>query len=351
MSRPKLLYLVGHDILEYNHLKLFYELGFDAMSVSKYFVPDAVEEEHLPQLHVEYGPMVDIMDEFQSLQDQGWYEYGKHHLNLTKEFVDQFDVVFTSWIIEPIEEYWDILKDKLVVYETLGQSDGGREMKLKRLREQGLKVIRMPAGEENFPGYCGGDDFIDLDVDTDYYQGWKGTDKHVFTINSAFTQRSHVCNGMTYMQITDQFPRKLYGSHNEALAKSRDFCHGTATREELLEQYQRNMVYFSLGTRPCPIVLSFKEAMSVGIPTITWGPKLGGSTFRAHTHIENGVNGFYSDDPHELSNMIHELLGDKLLRETMSFQARHTALLKFSTHIIKPQWKNFFDQQGITLDG
>jgi glycosyltransferase involved in cell wall biosynthesis len=318
------------------------------MTTGKYLYPNKlpVGNEHLAPLDICYDS--DLRDRFLKLNPNG-YTYGKGKLNLDKEFIDKFDIIFTSWILEPIVEYWPLFKDKLVIYESLGQSDPAREITLNSLRSQGLKVVRMSAGEENFSNYCGADAVIDLDVDSKYYKGWssRGDKSHnVLTVNSALMSRSSACNAHQYMQVTNDLPRKLYGSHNEDL-EHLPFVYGKATRDEILKQYQTNKVYFSLGTKPCPVVLSFKEAMCVGIPTVTWGPKLGGPTFRAHTFIENGINGFYSDNLADLNSYIKLLLNDEKLANSISSQARKTGILNFSRDVISVQWLEFFINNGM----
>ena len=343
----RILNIVGHDILEYNRISLFNELGFSVFTTGVYTDPSKPDstKPYLPKN--QYTAEKELLEEFYSLNPSG-YIYGQGRLNLSKEFINKFDVILASWICEPLVENWNLLKDKIVLYESLGQSDGHRETYLSELRKRGVKVIRMSEGENYFPNYAGADATIDLEVDTDYYQGWQGAEQSIFTVNSALWQRKHLSNADMYLEITRGLPIKLYGSHNETLKA--DFCYGKpSTREEILEQYQKCRVYFSLGTRPCPVVLSFKEAMSVGCPVITWGPTFGGSTFTAHTFIENGVSGFYSDSPDKLRAFCQLLLKDYDLAKTISKNARKVAEKNFSKHVIKGQWREFFKNLGISL--
>jgi len=347
MSKYKALLIIGHDVFEYNRLLLFNELGFDVISTGSYFDPSCPNpnKPYLPPLNVNSNE--ELVQEFKYLNPSG-YVYGKTNLNLSKEFVDKFDVILTAWIHEPFIDYWNILKDKTLIYESIGQSCGQKEQLLSKFRASGVRVVRMADTEKNFPNYAGADAIIDLEIDTNYYSGWSGNEEFIFTVNTGALKRKHVANTDLYLTVTKDLPKKLYGTDNEDFKE--DFCHRQpATRDEILEQYKVNRLYFSLGSHPCPVVLSFKEALSVGMPVVTWGSRLGGTTFKANEYIQNWINGFASDDPQELRYFCETLLHDHDMAKKMSINARNTALKYFDKKVIKKQWVEFFQTLGFSL--
>jgi hypothetical protein len=319
MNKYKALLIIGHDVFEYNRIKMFNELGFEVLSTGSYRDPANPNpaKPYLPKLDTPVNE--DLLAELKGLNPQ-YPRYGPGGLRLSKEFVDKFDLILTAWIHEPFLEYWDIVKDKFLIYETIGQSCGNKERMLRQIRPAGVKVLRIADTEERFPNYAGADAIIDLEIDCNYYQGWKGTEEYLFTVNTGALKRKHVANTDLYLAITQNLPKKLYGTDNEDFKA--DFVHNRAsTRDEILEQYQLNRAFFSLGSNPCPVVLSFKEALSVGMPVITWGQKLGGINFKAHKFIENWENGVASDNSKENRNFCERLLNGKALAKQLSVQA------------------------------
>jgi len=352
----KLLNIVGHDALERNNISLFSSLGFEVQTTGSYV-------DHLnPNPDIQHkifkrplDPLIgtnfnkDLSEEFRRLNPNGYYP-GRSRLVLSKEFLDKFDVILLSWITEPMHSYFSLLKDKLVIHQTLGQSDANREVELDLLRKKGLKVVRISEFEKYFPKYSGADSIIDLDIDSDRFRGWKGNEEAMLTVNSYVTGRLRETNFTLYDQIVSKVPsKKLYGGGNPVNPLQYPYILGPISESKLLLEYQSCRAFFSLGTKPCPVVLSFKEAMSVGMPVVTWGPKLGGATYSAHTFIDNGVNGFYSDDPNELVDICNQLMTDFSLCKKISINARQTAIDNFSSKVIATKWRDFFNRLGLSV--
>lgn len=343
---PKLLNIIAHDIFEAKNIEMYSSMGFEVQTTGVYSDPFNMDpsKSHLPKVKGNFNS--NLVEEFRSLNPNG-FTYGTSQLNLSSSFVNKFDVVLFSWIIEPLFQDFAKFTSVPTFYQTFGQSDGNRESLLRKLRSVRIPVVRMSENERFFPNYAGADAIIDLQIDTNFYKGWTGEDRFIYTVNSAFNQRRFESNTSEYQIVTRDLPKKLYGTHNESLKES--YCYGSATSEELLKQFQINRLYFSLGTKPCPVVLSFKEAMSTGQPVITWGPKLGGPTFAAHTFIENGVNGFFSDDLTELREYAKLLLEDHDLAKKISESGRQTALDNFGMDVIGPKWLELFKDAGVDL--
>lgn len=343
MSKPKMLYICNHDILEYNHLKMFNLIGFDVVSTCKYLEPDLVSEYPLPPLKINYNN--DLVEHFKRL-NPGGYSYGRT-LNLDREFVDKFDVILTSWIVEPLLQYENLFKNKLVCYETLGQSNGSRENLLTRLKSSGTRVIRIADTEQYFPNFAGADAIIDLEVDTDYFRGWTGEQEYAMTVNTAFSKRVSDCKYREYRSVIKGLPVKLFGRENDNIRE--EFCKGEVSRDKLLKEYRINRVGFASVSIPCPCTLTPKEMMSVGMPVVTYGPKIGGPTFKTYKYIETGSAGYWSDDLDELRDYIRFLLDNFEEAKKLSVNARNTAVSLFSYQSLSKKWKDFFSKEGISL--
>ena len=60
--------------------------------------------------------------------------------------------------------------------------------------------------------------------------------------------------------------------------------------------------------------------------------------------IENGKNGFISNDEKELRSFLEKLLEDEDLRNEMGQEARNTIVSKFSEETFVKQWNILFDE-------
>ena len=60
--------------------------------------------------------------------------------------------------------------------------------------------------------------------------------------------------------------------------------------------------------------------------------------------IENGVNGFISNNEDELKEYIQQLLGDKELRDKLGKAARETVIQNFSEEKFIDNWNETFDR-------
>jgi glycosyltransferase involved in cell wall biosynthesis len=93
------------------------------------------------------------------------------------------------------------------------------------------------------------------------------------------------------------------------------------------------------------ITYAFLEGFCSGVPVVSFGNGTGNwngrQTFMIDKYIENGVNGFYSDDNNELQSYLKDLLNDKELARKIGEKGRETGLKLFHRDIIKKQWDEF----------
>ena len=144
--------------------------------------------------------------------------------------------------------------------------------------------------------------------DENEWTGWTGETKEVITVAQSMKDRGDFCNFGIFDKATRDFPRKLYGTEN----KSSGIEGGQLEYEVLKSALRASRVYFYAGTQPASI-------------------------------IQNHVNGFWSDNPEELSNYIKQLLEDDVLAQKISQKGRQTAKAIFGKNQAKADWAQFLD--------
>jgi len=340
----RILYLSCHSILEYDEVSMFNDLGHYVFSPGAYVEPRNPGDNSLRPglLNIKYDQ--DDID--------AWHSLGKPGRDnkecLTREFIKRFDAVIVMHIPKWIGMNWNALKEVPTVWRTIGQSISPQERYLAPFRKEGLKVVRYSPMEQTIPGYIGADALIRFYKDPEEFKGWTGDDERVITFAQHMQARNQACNFTLFEEATRPFPRGLYGPGNE---NSGDFAHGKQEFSELKRLMREARCYFYTGTHPASYTLNFMEAWMTGIPIVAIGPKNGNASyFPDHNlyeipeFIENGVNGFISDDINELQANIKMLLNDKKLAKEISEKGRESAVKYFGKATIKEQWKAFLKE-------
>ena len=335
----KLLYLSCHSILEYLELSLFTEMGIDCFSCGAYINPEG--HPSLPR------PAIQGMKRHPELEKFA-YEYPK--TNLPQELIDWADVIMVMHTPEWITENWGKIKGKKVIWRSIGQSLTSIENLLRPMRYEGMKIVRMSPMEENIPLQLGQDAMIRFHDDPKDLGNWNGTTVRVMNMTQSLKARSGFCHFDDIMQITSGFPHLIYGSGNDNLGPA----NGGELPYDLLKGALRdNRTFVYGGTWPSPYTLSLIEAMMTGIPVVSIGTKLAEELnavapvdryhfFDIPNFIENGVNGFVSDDIQELRKDLDLLLTDSLLAKKIGDAGRETAIKLFGKEKICANWENFF---------
>ena len=334
----KILYLSCHAILEYDELKLFHELGLDAFSHGAYMRFNQPSEMR-PAICAE-----DKTDEKLLLQAVNCTKE-----SLSQEFIDNFDVILVMHIPTWIMDNWPKIKDKIVIWRTIGQSTSDVEGALAPYREKGLKIVRYSENERTLPNYIGEDAVIHFYKDENELKDWNGDEKQIITVAQAMPSRMAFCNFSTFIEATNGFQRRLFGPGNEMASYING---GTLTYKGLKDEYRNNRAYFYTGTHPASYTLNFIEAFMTGIPIVAIGPIYGNMPLRpdcAHLYeipqiINNYINGLYSDDVQELSSFIQTLMDDKDYAKGISINGRKRAIELFGKAKIKQQWQGFLSQ-------
>lgn len=154
---------------------------------------------------------------------------------------------------------------------------------------------------------------------------------HVLSVVNDFKSRDYCCNYSGWQRITKDLNTKLVGSCSEGLSKP---AHSI---EQLVSDYNYASVFLNTSTFS-PIPTSLLEAMSCGCAVVST------ATCMIPEIIEDGVNGYISNDEAVLKSQIQNLLKNPGLAKELGENARQTILEKFNEDSFVNNWNNIFNK-------
>ncbi len=338
----RILYMSVHAVLEHLEVSLLHELGHEVFSPGAYIDPQKDNDMRPGIPGLVYNQ--DWIDQYNKISatcpGQDTKEY------LTKDFIDNFDMVIIMHAERFLEKNWPIMKHKRVAWRTIGQSIINNERIMEQYRQQGMEIIRYSPREWRIPGFIGSNTMIRFPCNPEEYKDWNGNVERIINFTQSMKQRDFACNYTLFELATRPFPRHLFGPGNEG----EDWTTGTISYEQQKKEYRDNRCYFYTGTHPASYTLNFMESMLTGIPMVCIGPKYGNAAYFPGHYlyeipdiIKNGENGFMSDSIDELQDYIYSLLSDKDLATSISVKGRQTAIDLFGKEKIKEQWKEYLE--------
>ncbi len=337
MTVQRILYISVHAILEHDELKLFHELGKEFYSLGAYGNPAGHPLLPRPALPADV-PYLKSLDDASKLFPR---------TEIPDAFLDHFDTIIVMHSPDILVQNWPRFRSKNVIWRSIGQSNRSVEEALAPLRRDGLKIVRYSPKEVNIPGYMGSDALIRFYKDPDELHDWNGNDHTVINFTQTLKGRRVFCHYDHVMEMIAGFPAKVYGSGNEDLGNLNG---GELTWDLMKGKLRDSRVFVYTGTWPAQYTLSFMEALMTGIPIVAIGKRLAQEIagvdymdfYEVADMIQDGVNGFVSDDMSTLRSHIQQLLTDDTLARSISEKGRETALQLFAKDPIKEQWKTFF---------
>ena len=164
---------------------------------------------------------------------------------------------------------------------------------------------------------------------------WAGIDPEEWYINEAkinmvlvvgnkIKERPQV-SGYENLLILNDIPHRIVGENADMPSKP------ASSFEQMKQFYKTYTVLFS-PTINSPMPRTRIEAMMSGMAVVST------DTHDASRFINNGENGFISNDKSQLKNYLKNLLHDTKLREDMGKKARETAIEYFSLNRFLMQW-------------
>lgn len=350
-----ILYLSCHEILEYDELKLFSELGYKCYSLGAYTQPGGEDHRKRPPLDLPYNPhFIEL-----SLQ----YDRRKLH----PEFLEGIDVVIImhepsfigyvpgmrDWHPDLEQGNWPLFREFIkkggrVIWRSIGQSIPAVEDKLRDWKAEGLEIVRYSPAEQTIEGNVGTDAMIRFYKDPDEFKDWNGQQRHVVNFTQSLKERGRFTGHDIMQYVFRGLPAKVFGPGNEDLGL---LSGGLLSYHQQLEVLRDARVYFYHGTYPASYTLSFIEAMMTGTPIVAVGALHGNSidmfpaqkTYEIPELLQNGVTGYVSDDLDELKEMIKLLINDEGRAKAISAFARSKAINIFGKGKIKADWKAFLE--------
>lgn len=336
-----ILYIGIHAILEFDELKLFTELGHDCFSVGGAYA-DPKGHYSLPRPEITGMQFHD--DLFRA------YNLDPRRTALSDMLISWPDVIIVMGgygDTNIIDLNWDRLRNKPVIWRTIGQSTEVTETIMDKFKKQGMRIVRMSPKEKLIPNYIGEDALIRFYKDPEEYKDWNGHNKKIINFSQSLKGRGDFLHYDEIMKILVGHTAQIFGTGNEDLGGLNG---GNINYNQLKEQLRDNRVFLYAGTWPSPYTLSLIEAMMTGIPVVAIGKQLAEHPprvktfefYEVHELIKNGENGFVADTIDELCQYIELLLNDYGLAQKISQQGRQTAIEYFAKDKIKGQWQQFF---------
>jgi glycosyltransferase involved in cell wall biosynthesis len=151
----------------------------------------------------------------------------------------------------------------------------------------------------------------------------------ILTVANDFMRRDYCLNYSGWKRITSGFPTKLVGD-TDGLSVS------ASSTEELVEEYNKCCAYFNSSTLS-PIPTSLLEAMSCGCAVVSM------ATCMIPEIIQNGKNGYISNDESELKQYLKLVSENSDIRKSIGNEARNTILSQFSEQVFIDKWNKVFN--------
>ena len=155
-------------------------------------------------------------------------------------------------------------------------------------------------------------------------------ENHALSVVNDWINRDWCCGFNIWRRIADKFPTKVVGD-TPGLSES------AKSIEDLVREYQSSRIFINTSTIS-PVPTALLEAMACGCAVVTT------ATCMIPEIVENGVNGFISNDEEELKHYIVDLLNNEDLAKEMGQKARQTIVNKFSQEGFIDKWENIFYQ-------
>jgi hypothetical protein len=327
-----ILYLSCHEILEYDEIKLFTEMGHKVVSYGAYSNPNS------PGI---LRPKIDGM-----FFDNELYQLV---LQSGKDFPHPKLVEWADVVIVMHKQEWvaGVHYAKRIIWRSIGQNTAGQEQKLKFLKGKSprLQIVRYSPYEKRISGYAGEDACIRFYKDEQEFDGWQGSVYQGMTIAQSMPNpgRQRELNYSLFEQVAKQVPLSLFGVGNE----SSQFHTGELSYNALKQTLKQFRFYFYTGTMPAPYTLGFIEALMTGIPIVAIGEGLAydnfyqQNTYEVANILKTGKNGFVSDDATTLVKYCRDLLDNPQMAKKIGDNGRATAVELFGKEIIRRQWEAF----------
>lgn len=161
---------------------------------------------------------------------------------------------------------------------------------------------------------------------------------HVLSVVNDFVNRDWCCGYKLWEQVTKGLPFKLVGDTPGLSLPSKSVA-------DLVMHYRKSLVFLNTSL-VSPVPTALLEAMACGCAVVST------ATCMIPEIIQDGVNGFISNDPQVLRNHVSNLLANPDLAKAMGDAARKTIEERFSMDAFVSKWNDTFEKAAnITYTG
>jgi hypothetical protein len=169
---------------------------------------------------------------------------------------------------------------------------------------------------------------IEHGMDTDFFDGYVGGSGKILTVVNQYLARGQICGFDLYKQVTHGLPVMPVGD-------TPGFSKPAPNINALRNAYRSCGVFLNTSI-VSPVPMSLMEAMSVGCPVVTTNncmiPEI----------VQNGVNGFASNDPVEIRKALEWCLNNPSEAKKIGENGRKTIQDKFSLKQFVDKWNQLF---------
>jgi len=334
------LLMLAHSIEEHDQLRLLHDLGYTVSSIGGYIDPAHPHDPKRPPL-ADIPRVEEVWDAVQAVEateakpDRLWNAKDR----LPQAVIDWADTIICHhvewrWLVGN----WPRIRDKRVIWRTVGQSSHENEARMAPLREDGLQVVRYSPKERNLPGYIGEDALIRFWKDPAEWHGWTGEDAVVTNITQNIVERAFFCNLGFWTEATDGLAVKPAGQQSEQLPGGL----GELPFEDMKALLRTSRTYLYTGTQPASYTLGLIEAAMTGVPVVSIGPNhmralpYGPRLFEGHEIALHSSN-----DTGMARLWLRRYLSDYQVAREESAMQRDRAINLFGKDTIGAQWQDF----------
>jgi hypothetical protein len=335
---------LSHSIESYDQLRLYTDLGIEAVDIGGYIDPRFPHDPKRPPVPdapfvPEIKAAIDALGTTDNLgAAQSWTP------DAVLDWLGDDGVLIYHHYLERLFGQWDRIRDwkrgnagRRVIWRTVGQSVEANEKRAAPFRADGLEIVRYSPKERNIPSYAGEDALIRFYKDPDEWTGWTGHIPAVINITQHLAQRDPYTNYGFWRQATEGLNAIPMGPGSEAIGGPGEMTH--AAMKQALRDHR---AYLYTGTQPASYTLGLIEAMMTGIPVYSIGPKwmsifpYGPDLFEGHEIAMDA-----SDDPSRTRARMGEWLDDLHFAQMISEDIRERAIELFGKETIGAQWAQY----------
>jgi hypothetical protein len=350
-----ILYLSSHAILEYDQVKLWTDLGYNVFSIGAYSDPRNPAVDLRPAIDAPYYSDLAALCHEQRVKhasqsaDYPVIDWAKADLH--QGVIHWADTIIVDCYPESwIALNWNRIREKRVIWRTIGQSGYETEVRMKRLHAEGLQIVRYSPAERRaygqFDWFAGEDALIRFGKDPADWYGWTGENAVVGNLaqhDPTPHGRDQWLHWGWFEEATKGLPVSFAGPNSEKIGGL-----GALPYEEMRQYLRLIRVYLYTGTVPASYTLGLIEAMMTGVPVVSIGPDAFGQgpLFEGHEIAEHGDGGWRE------SSMAARVVLDSLLHHDERARAwsdyqHHRAVDLFGIDTIGRQWLDFLGSPSV----